>query len=110
MRDPLDTRIGAFVVELLDDPPAAPPFPHPDAVVISGDRTERRKTMATTDRREPATRQRGLLVAAMGFAAVLLVGLAVVLLQRKTTSPARPTRSTSFSRSTRHRTQATSMR
>lgn len=48
MTDRLDSRIRAFVVELVDDPPAAPPFPPSDVVVSRGDRSHRRRAMETT--------------------------------------------------------------
>lgn len=48
MTDRLDSRIRAFVVELVDDPPEAPPFPHSDVIVIRGDHSHRRRAMETT--------------------------------------------------------------
>lgn len=82
MSDRLDARIRAFVVEMLDDPPEAPPFPHPDMVVVNGDRSQRRGTVTETKTEDRATRSRqsrGLLVAVGAFVVVAVIGIAALL-------------------------------
>ena len=78
MTERLDSRIRAFVVELVDDPPEAPPFPHSDVVVIRGDRSHRRRAMestpTTTQRRTPWWR--GPRVALAVAAAIVVVAVA----------------------------------
>ncbi len=78
MSDRLDSRIRAFVVELVDDPPEAPPFPHSDVVVIRGDRSHRRRAMETTPTTtEPRTPWwRGPRVALAVTAAIVVVAVA----------------------------------
>jgi hypothetical protein len=77
MSDRLDGRIRAFVVELLDDPPEAPPFPRPDMVVVKSDRSDRREPVTDTQTKKPDTsrprRWRGPLVALGAFVVVVAV-------------------------------------
>ena len=84
MSDQFETRIRSFVVELLDDPPTAPPFPRPGVVVIDG-RTTTGSTMTDTKTRptpmKPApSRRRGLGIAAAAFAAIVVAIVATVAL------------------------------
>lgn len=83
MSNPIDSRIRAFVVELLDDPPTVPPFPHPDMVVIKGDRSTRREHMTDT-RIRPSTatlrRSRGPLLGAAVFAVIVVIALGGIIL------------------------------
>jgi hypothetical protein len=82
MSSPLDDRIRSFVVELLDDPPPAPPFPHQDTVVISDRRTGRERmtdTKISSASTERSRRLRGPIAAVAAFAAVLVVALAAVV-------------------------------
>jgi hypothetical protein len=80
MTDRLDSRIRAFVVELVDDPPAAPPFPHSDVVVIRGDRSQRRRAMETTTTTKPRTPWwRGPRVAWVAFLGTVAVAAVVAV-------------------------------
>jgi len=85
MTDRLDGRIRAFVVELVDDPLEAPPFPHSDVVVIRGDRSHRRRAMetapTTTEQRKPWWRgPRVAFGVVAATAVVVLAGFAIVAL------------------------------
>lgn len=76
MSDRLDSRIRAFVAELVDDLPQAPPFPLPEIVVISGDRSHRRRAMeASTTTRDQKPGWRGPQIA---FGVIAAVAVAVV--------------------------------
>lgn len=85
MPDRLDGRIRAFVAELLDDPPEAPPFPHSDPVVVDGDHQRRRRAMETI---APTTEQHSRrwsgprIALGVGAATVALVlaGFAIITL------------------------------
>lgn len=82
MDDRLDSRIRALVVELVGDPPEAPPFPHSDVVVVRGDRLHRRRAMETTS---TTTRQekpwwKGPQVALGALAATAVVVIAVFVI------------------------------
>lgn len=82
MRDALDSRIRAFVAELLVDPPLAPPFPH--AVVIEADLPEDRSIMSQQqmDQKPPSTstRRSALRIAVAAFVVTVVVaGIAFVL-------------------------------
>ena len=84
MTDRSEDKVRAFVIELLNDPPQAPPFPDPSVVVIKGDRSTRRELMTDTRTREPGApakkRSRGPLVAVGAFAAVLVVAISAFVL------------------------------
>ena len=83
MSDRFDARMSAFVVELLDDPPEAPPFPHPDMVVVKADRPDRREPMTDTQIRDRQTasqkRWKGPAIAVGALVAVLVLAGAALL-------------------------------
>lgn len=83
MSDRHDARIRAFVVELLNDPPEAPPFPRPDMVVVEADRSDRRELVTDTETRNQETRHprwwRGPIVAAGAFGVVVAVAVVALV-------------------------------
>lgn len=78
MTDRFDSKIRAFVVELLDQPVEPPPLP---AARRSGPQQTRFETHQT---------YRGWLIAAAAFVAVLIAGAAVLLPYREDTPPMGP--------------------
>ncbi len=83
MSDRLDSRIRAFVVELVDDPPQAPPFPHSEVVVIRGDRSHRRRAMETmspkTEQRTPWWRGPRVALGVVATTAVVVLAVVAVV-------------------------------
>ncbi len=83
MTDRLDSRIRAFVVELVDNPPEAPPFPHSDVVVIRGDRSHRRRAMETmspkTEQRTPWWRGPRVALGVVSTTAVVVLAIVAVV-------------------------------
>lgn len=81
MSDRTDVRMKAFVAELVTDPPEPPPFPRADVVVVGPRYSTKGDTVTDTktDTTPKQTKARGPLVAAATFAAIVLVGGAVLL-------------------------------